>query len=56
MHSWVWPHSYVILLICAYIFTYTILKNNIFLIMINNNKVLYSVCQQIWKTQQWPQD
>ena len=19
-------------------------------------KVLYSVCQQIWKTQQWPQD
>ena len=24
--------------------------------MINNNKVLYSVYQQIWKTQQWPQD
>ena len=19
-------------------------------------KVLYSICQQIWKTQQWPQD
>ena len=20
------------------------------------NKVLHSICQQIWKTQQWPQD
>ena len=20
------------------------------------DKVLYSICQQIWKTQQWPQD
>jgi len=22
----------------------------------NAVKVLYSICQQIWKTQQWPQD
>ena len=22
----------------------------------NSVKVLYSICQQIWKTQQWPQD
>ena len=22
----------------------------------NTVKVLYSICQQIWKTQQWPQD
>ena len=28
---------------------FTILKDDIV-------KVLYSTCQQIWKTQQWPQD
>ena len=22
----------------------------------DSDKVLYSICQQIWKTQQWPKD
>ena len=28
----------------------------LFKILKDAAKVLYSVCQQIWKTQQWPQD
>ena len=28
----------------------------LFQILKNNVKVLHSICQQIWKTQQWPQD
>ena len=30
---------------------------NLFQILKDNTvKVLHSICQQIWKTQQWPQD
>ena len=28
----------------------------LFQILKDNVKVLHSICQQIWKTQQWPQD
>ena len=26
------------------------------ILKVNDVKVLHSICQQIWKTQQWPQD
>ena len=29
---------------------------DLFQILKDNVKVLHSICQQIWKTQQWPQD
>ena len=28
----------------------------VFQVLKDDVKVLYSICQQIWKTQQWPQD
>ena len=34
-----------------------VIPAELFQILINNAvKVLHSICQQIWKTQQWPQD
>ena len=32
------------------------IPTELFKILKDNVKVLHSVCQQIWKTQQWPQD
>ena len=32
------------------------IPDKLFQILKNNVKVLHSICQQIWKTQQWPQD
>ena len=50
-HNWVFPEhkeiQYFYRLYC--ISYYKILKDDAV-------KVLNSVCQQIWKTQQWPQD
>ena len=37
---------------------YTVLKKNTVIQILKDDavKVLHSICQQIWKTQQWPQD
>ena len=32
------------------------IPDKLFQILKNNVKVLHSICQQIWKTQHWPQD
>ena len=32
------------------------IPTELFKILNDATKVLYSICQQIWKTQQWPQD
>ena len=55
--KYVFCHSFFILIIIYLIKSSDIVLVELFQILKDDAvKVLHSICQQIWKTQQWPQD